>query len=91
MRDTRAAHSGNRIETFLQIAVERDNLRILVPRLPRVAETGIAVDGRLVAFAVVVSTLTGIAFGLAPALHASSTNLVESLDFSAHSGRLLSD
>ncbi len=51
----------------------------LVPGLPRVAETGIAVDGRLVAFAVVVSALTGIAFGLTPALHASSANLVESL------------
>jgi putative ABC transport system permease protein len=51
----------------------------LLPRLPRVAETGIAVDGRLVAFAVVVSAVTGIAFGLAPALHASSTNLVEAL------------
>ena len=36
MRDTRAAHSGNRAEPFLQIAVERDNFRILVSRLPRV-------------------------------------------------------
>ena len=36
MRDTCAAHAGNRAEPFLQIAVKRDNFRILVSRLPRV-------------------------------------------------------
>jgi len=51
----------------------------LVPRLPRLAETGIALDGQVLAFAVVISALTGILFGLAPALHASSARLVESL------------
>jgi len=51
----------------------------VVPRLPRLAETGIAFDARILAFAVAVSALTGLAFGLAPALHASSANLAEAL------------
>ncbi|MGI9105206.1 MAG: ABC transporter permease [Pyrinomonadaceae bacterium] len=45
--------------------------------IPRARE--IALDGRVLAFTVMVSLLTGIFFGLAPALHASKTNLNESL------------
>jgi len=51
----------------------------LVPRLPRLAETGFAFDGRVFAFTVAVSALTGIAFGLAPARHASSANVADAL------------
>ena len=51
----------------------------LVPRLPRLAETGIALDGPVLLFAVSISVLTGVLFGLAPALHASSGNLAETL------------
>ena len=45
--------------------------------LPRLAETSI--DGRVFLFALGVSVLTGIIFGLAPALQASKTDLAMSL------------
>ncbi|MET0626234.1 MAG: ABC transporter permease [Pyrinomonadaceae bacterium] len=45
--------------------------------LPRLAETSI--DGRVFLFALAVSVLTGIIFGLAPALQASKTDLATSL------------
>ena len=45
--------------------------------LARVAET--ALDGRVLVFTALVSLVTGIAFGLAPALLISKTNLAESL------------
>jgi putative ABC transport system permease protein len=45
--------------------------------LTRVAETEL--DARVLAFTAVVSLVTGIAFGLAPALLISKTNLAESL------------
>lgn len=45
--------------------------------IPRLASAG--VDGRALAFTLVVSLLTGILFGLAPALHASRFNLFRSL------------
>jgi putative ABC transport system permease protein len=44
---------------------------------PRVEEVGL--DARVVAFTFAVSLLTGIIFGLAPALHASKVDLNESL------------
>jgi putative ABC transport system permease protein len=44
---------------------------------PRVAEVGL--DARVVGFTFAVSLLTGVIFGLAPALHASKVDLNESL------------
>ena len=46
-------------------------------KIPRIASAG--VDGRALAFTMVVAILTGILFGLAPALHASRFNLFGAL------------
>jgi putative ABC transport system permease protein len=53
-------------------------LMALAPtNIPRLAE--VTVDGRVLGFALAVSVLTGILFGLAPALQASNPNLNETL------------
>lgn len=55
-----------------------DLLLALVPSdLPRLSE--IHMDWRVLGFTLVISVATGIIFGLAPALNASSTNLSETL------------
>jgi putative ABC transport system permease protein len=41
--------------------------------------SGIAIDTRVMGFTIVISILTGVVFGLAPALHLSSLDLNESL------------
>jgi putative ABC transport system permease protein len=52
-----------------------DLLLSLAPRgLPRIAET--TIDGRVLGFALLVSILTGIFFGLTPALHSARFDLV---------------
>ena len=58
----------------------------LGPDVPRLAEVGL--DGPVVAFTLVVSALTGLLFGLVPAIRASRPDLVGSLkDGSARAGR----
>ena len=51
--------------------------------LPRMRE--VRVDGAVLAFTLAVSLLTGILFGIAPALHGSAINLRESLNETAPS------
>ena len=51
---------------------------------PRVEEVGL--DARVIGFTFAVSLLTGIIFGLAPALHASKVDLNESLKDGARGG-----
>lgn len=52
-------------------------VRLIPASVPRAQE--IAVDGQVLAFTLGVSVLTGIIFGIAPALQASKLNLNESL------------
>jgi putative ABC transport system permease protein len=55
-----------------------DALLALAPNnLPRVTETSL--DGRVLGFALLVTLLTGVLFGSAPAWRASKTNLVKAL------------
>ena len=63
----------------LLLAVWGNSLLVsLIPEdVPRIHE--ISVDGRILAFTLLVSCLTGIIFGLAPALQASKLDLNESL------------
>ena len=56
----------------------------LNPNLPRAAEVGI--DGNVMIFTLLVSILTGLLFGLAPALQTSHTNLQETLKDGSRSG-----
>lgn len=52
-------------------------LQFIPPDVPRVA--AIALDARVLGFTIAVSALTGIVFGLAPALQASSIDLAEAM------------
>ena len=60
------------------------SLVALNPTLPRASEVG--VDGSVMVFTLVVSVVTGLLFGLAPALQASRTNLQETLKDGSRSG-----
>jgi putative ABC transport system permease protein len=53
-----------------------------IPRLDRVA-----IDGSVLAFTLIVSALTGIAFGLVPAMRATSLRLRDSLTSDSRAGR----
>lgn len=63
-------------------------LRLAPDRLPRVADIG--VDHRVLAFAIGISTLTGLLAGLAPALQSARTDIIARLRESGravHGGR----
>jgi putative ABC transport system permease protein len=61
-------------------------IRVLVAlspaSIPRIE--GVGVDGRVLLLTLAASLLTGIAFGLAPAMHASAANASDSLREGAH-------
>jgi putative ABC transport system permease protein len=60
------------------------SLVALNPNLPRASE--ISVDARVMLFTLGVSVITGLVFGLAPALQTSRTNLQETLKDGSRSG-----
>ncbi|HEV8217483.1 MAG TPA: ABC transporter permease, partial [Gemmatimonadaceae bacterium] len=60
------------------------SLVALNPNLPRASE--ISVDARVMLFTLGVSVITGLLFGLAPALQTSRTNLQETLKDGSRSG-----
>ena len=73
--------AGGALGLLLGISGIRALLSINTADLPRIGEEGalVAVDWRVVTFALVVSIATGVLFGLIPALHASHTDLSSTL------------
>jgi predicted permease len=69
--------AGGTLGFGLGIAAIRALLSVNTANLPRVGEGGalIAVDWRVLTFAIVVSIVTGVVFGLLPALQASRADL----------------
>jgi putative ABC transport system permease protein len=63
-------------------------LSVNVGGLPRLGKDGaaVALDARLLLFTLGVSVLTGILFGLVPAVSASRTNLLANLNEGGHTG-----
>jgi putative ABC transport system permease protein len=53
--------------------------RLVPAAIPRLQETGIPVDFRVLGFTLVVSLLTGLLFGTAPALSAARTDILDAL------------
>ena len=54
-------------------------LRVSVPQYALPPEANITIDGRVLLFALLLSVLTGLLFGLAPALHSTRSSLAGSL------------
>jgi predicted permease len=70
----------------LGAAVMIRGLRALVPALPLPVAVELALDARVIAFSVALATLTGLLFGLVPALQAARTDLVSALRADAGGG-----
>jgi predicted permease len=77
--------SGGALGLLLGWAGIRALLSINTAGLPRVGENGafVSLDWRVVAFTVTVSLLTGVIFGLIPAIQSSRTDLTTTLKESA--------
>ena len=77
--------AGGALGLFLGVAGMRALLSINTAGLPRIGRDGtlVAIDWRVVLFAVGISLATGIVFGLIPALHAVRTDLSSTLKESA--------
>jgi predicted permease len=77
--------TGGLLGLFVGWAGIRALLSINTAGLPRVGEDGslVSLDWRVVAFTMAVSLVTGMIFGLIPALHSSRTDLTTTLKESA--------
>jgi predicted permease len=77
--------AGGALGLFLGTAGIRALLSINTAGLPRIGEDGarVGMDWRVVAFAIIVSVVTGALFGLIPALQASRADLSSTLKESA--------
>jgi putative ABC transport system permease protein len=73
--------AGGVLGLILGVIGIRALLQVNTAGLPRVGEAGtaVAVDWRVMAFAFLVSLLTGVVFGLIPALQSSKTDLTTTL------------
>jgi putative ABC transport system permease protein len=68
---------GGASGVLLAVATTRLFLRLAPPSIPRLAEIG--VDGGVLAFALLITALTAVLFGLAPAIDIARGELAESL------------
>jgi putative ABC transport system permease protein len=77
---------GGPVGLMLAWASLQASLSILPPNVPRMDE--VAIDGRVLAFTQLISLLTGVAFGLAPAWQSARTDLMATLKAGSrsHSG-----
>jgi putative ABC transport system permease protein len=77
--------AGGALGLVLGVAGIRALLSVNTANLPRIGEGGalVAVDWRVVGFAVLVSVATGILFGLIPSIQAARTDLSSTLKESA--------
>ncbi|MGH7669595.1 MAG: ABC transporter permease [Gemmatimonadaceae bacterium] len=78
------AVSGGAIGLALAYWGTGEVLRVLPSALPRASD--VQIDGRVLAFTIVVSVATGVVFGLAPALTTSRVDLNEVLKQSGRGG-----
>jgi predicted permease len=66
--------------------VMKDSLRFLVPQSDKPIALNASIDGTVLAFSVLLALVTGVLFGLAPALKATKVNLVEALNQGGRGG-----
>jgi predicted permease len=71
------AVAGGALGTLLAAGLVRAVVRLNPGNIPRLEE--VSLDGRVLAFTAAVTLLTGVLFGLAPALAASRVNVMELL------------
>ena len=80
--------SGGILGLILGYAGLRLLLRINPGNIPRIGEDGaaVALDGNILLFTLAISLLTGILFGLIPAITATRSNLTAALNENSNSG-----
>jgi predicted permease len=76
------AIAGGAIGVLLATWGTRILAKVAAAYVPRIDE--VSVDGRVLVFAAAVSVAAGVAFGLAPALHASGTDASDALKEGGH-------